>query len=178
MIQPARRLAAHHVSKRFGSHVALDAVSLAVDAGECVALVGESGSGKTTLLRLFNALVRPDSGRVEIDGDDVATADGVALRRRIGYVPQEGGLLPHWRVQRNVELVPWLREVPAYERADAARRALALAFVAPAYIPISPTNTLRPFVRAQSTVTLTRSRETVLETIDVLAPPALASAYE
>ena len=131
-MQPGQRLAAQDVSKRFGSHVALDAVSLVVNAGECVALVGESGSGKTTLLRLFNALVRPDSGRVLIDGEEVAEADGVALRRRMGYVPQEGGLLPHWRVQRNVELVPWLRDVAVNERAEAARKALILAGLDPA----------------------------------------------
>ncbi len=132
MNPPARRLAAHEVSKRFGTHLALDRVSLGVNAGECVALVGESGSGKTTLLRLFNALVQPDSGQLQIDGADVATLDAVALRRRVGYVPQEGGLMPHWRVQRNVELVPWLRGVAGVERAASAHMALQLAGLDPA----------------------------------------------
>src|SRR5437763_16298775 len=89
-------LSAEGVMKRFGSTVALDGVSLEVLDGECVALVGESGSGKTTLLRCFNGLVRPDGGRVLVDGTDVATADVIELRRRVGYVPQDGGLLPHW----------------------------------------------------------------------------------
>ena len=102
-------LRAEGISKRFGAVVALDGVSVALARGECLALVGESGSGKSTLLRCFNRLVEPDTGRVEIDGDDARRIDPIDLRRRTGYVPQEGGLLPHWRVRRNVQLVPWLR---------------------------------------------------------------------
>jgi len=102
-------LSAEGVTKRYGDAVALDGVSLAVAAGECVALVGESGSGKTTLLRCFNRMTEPSAGTVRVDGEDVAAADPVELRRRVGYVPQDGGLLPHWTVLRNVSLVPWLR---------------------------------------------------------------------
>jgi len=114
-------LEAAHVTKRFGSLVALDDVSLVVPAGACVALVGESGSGKSTLLRCFNRLVDPDAGTISADGADVATLDPIALRRRIGYVPQDGGLLPHWRVLRNVELVLRLNhDLRTSERASAA----------------------------------------------------------
>ena len=117
--QPALR--AHEVVKRYGATIALDRVSLDVAQGSCVALVGESGSGKTTLLRCFNAMVRPDAGLVEVGGRPVASFDPVALRRGIGYVQQEGGLLPHWSVLRNVALVPWLRgEEDAEEGARAA----------------------------------------------------------
>ncbi len=101
-------LSAQRVSRRYGATVALDDVSLEVRAGECVALIGESGSGKTTLLRCFNGLVTADHGSVTVDGQPVSTIDGVSLRRRIGYVPQDGGLLPHWTVIRNASLVPWL----------------------------------------------------------------------
>ena len=96
------------VVKRYDDVVALDGVSLAVEAGECVALVGESGSGKTTLLRCFNRMVAPDAGVVRVDGADVADRDPIALRRSVGYVQQEGGLLPHWTVLRNAAMVPWL----------------------------------------------------------------------
>ncbi len=106
-----------------GGTRALDGVDLEVAAGETVALVGESGSGKTTLLRLFNRTVEPTAGRVEVGGRAVADADPVALRRRLGYVQQEGGLLPHWRVARNVELVPRLL---GWERARRRRRALEM----------------------------------------------------
>ncbi len=99
-------------------------MSLAVAAGECVALVGESGSGKTTLLRCFNRLVTPSGGRVLLNGADVATIDPVEVRRTLGYVPQDGGLLPHWRVLRNVALVPWLKG--AAEPESMARAALDL----------------------------------------------------
>jgi osmoprotectant transport system ATP-binding protein len=118
------------VVRRFGPVTALDRVSLEIGAGECVALIGESGSGKTTLLRCFNRLTHPDEGRVLVAGADVAQTDPVRLRRTIGYVPQEGGLLPHWRVRRNVALVPWLRgEDDAPAKAD---RALELVGLAPA----------------------------------------------
>jgi osmoprotectant transport system ATP-binding protein len=118
------------VSKAYGDVVALAGVSLRIRVGECVALVGESGSGKTTLLRLFNRMTEPDAGAVLVDGADVRTVDPVALRRRIGYVPQTGGLLPHWRVLRNVALVPWLDGQPQPE--SAARAALELVGLAPA----------------------------------------------
>ncbi|MEA2722694.1 MAG: osmoprotectant transport system ATP-binding protein [Gemmatimonadales bacterium] len=123
-------LRAERVSRHYGHVLALDAVSVDVGRAECVALIGESGSGKTTLLRCFNRLVAPDHGRVLIDGVDAAELDPIALRRRIGYVPQDGGLLPHWRVNRNVELVPWLRGV--HNREELAERALALVGLDPA----------------------------------------------
>jgi osmoprotectant transport system ATP-binding protein len=117
------------VRKAYRGVVALDGVSLTIAAGECLAIVGESGSGKTTLLHLFNRLVEPDAGRVLADGEDVAGHDPVALRRRIGYVPQTGGLLPHWRVLRNVALVPWLEKHADPERAAGA--ALELVGLSP-----------------------------------------------
>ena len=123
-------LAAHDVRKAYGDVVALDGISLTVAEGSCTALVGESGSGKTTLLRCFNAMVVPDSGAVEVVGEDVRRVDAVRLRRSVGYVQQEGGLLPHWTILRNVALVPWLAgDADADER---ARRALDLVGLAPA----------------------------------------------
>ena len=117
-------LAARNVSHRFGNVVALDDVSIDVPAGRATALVGESGSGKTTLLRCFNRLVEPERGQVMVGDEDVRTQSPVLLRRGIGYVQQHGGLLPHWRVLRNVALVPTLQHMP--DSADAARRALEL----------------------------------------------------
>jgi osmoprotectant transport system ATP-binding protein len=115
------------VTRRYGPVVALDGVSLAVGVGECVALVGESGSGKTTLLRCFNRLVEPDAGTVMIAGQNASQMNPVMLRRRTGYVPQEGGLLPHWQVSRNAALVPWLLELPdAESRANQALELVGL----------------------------------------------------
>jgi osmoprotectant transport system ATP-binding protein len=122
-------LEAEAVVKRYDGVVALDGVTLRVAAGECVALVGESGSGKTTLLRCFNRMVEPDGGTVRVDGEDVAGVDPIRLRRAIGYVQQEGGLLPHWTVLRNAAMVPWLRGDA--DARNAAREALALVSLPP-----------------------------------------------
>jgi osmoprotectant transport system ATP-binding protein len=82
--------------------------------GTITALVGSSGCGKTTLLRMINRMVDPTAGRVLIDGEDVAGLDPVQVRRRIGYVIQGSGLLPHRTVEQNVLTVPSLRrEAPA-----------------------------------------------------------------
>jgi osmoprotectant transport system ATP-binding protein len=117
-------LDARDVRSAFGTVVALDGVSLHVDRGACVALVGESGAGKTTLLRCFNGLVTPSSGEVLVGDVSVAHQPGAQLRRRMGYVPQHGGLLPHWTVRRNTALVPNLL---GQQQADAtAARALEL----------------------------------------------------
>lgn len=120
-------LVAEGAFKQYGDVVALDHVSLVVGDGECVALVGESGSGKTTLLRSFNRMVELDGGRIVIDHQSIRALDPVVLRRRMGYVPQDGGLLPHWRVRRNVALVPHLlRDAQADARADDALRLVGL----------------------------------------------------
>ena len=118
-------LAARDIVHRYGGVIALDGMSLDVRAGKSVALVGESGSGKTTLLRCFNRLVEPSSGTISVGGVDVREREVVRLRRMIGYVPQDGGLMPHWRVLRNVALVPALLAMPS----PAAIAAEALALV-------------------------------------------------
>lgn len=96
--------------KAYGSVAALDGVDLSVEAGACVALVGESGSGKTTLLRAVNGLTMLDRGTVRVRGQDVRSVPPVQLRRSLGYVQQDGGLIPHWTVLRNASLVPTLLE--------------------------------------------------------------------
>lgn len=93
---------------------AVGEVSLDVHEGETLALIGTSGSGKTTLLRLVNRLERPTRGRVLVQGEDVAGANVIALRRRMGYVIQAGALFPHLTVAANIgllcELERWPRE--------------------------------------------------------------------
>ncbi|MBA3339482.1 MAG: ATP-binding cassette domain-containing protein [Gemmatimonadaceae bacterium] len=108
---------------------ALDGVDLEVPAGACVALVGESGSGKTTLLRCFNRMVNPQQGTITLGGREVRAGSVEALRRGIGYVPQDGGLLPHWTVRRNVEMVPRLLGMD--DVAARSDEALALAGLPP-----------------------------------------------
>ena len=113
--------------KRYGETLALDNVTLSVEKGACLALVGESGSGKTTLLRTINRLTELDSGRVTVRGEPVDAIDPVRLRRSIGYVQQEGGLIPHWTCLDNAALVPTLLgHGDASQRAREALRATAL----------------------------------------------------
>ncbi|MGW6005799.1 ABC transporter ATP-binding protein [Oerskovia enterophila] len=101
------------VGKNFpGGAVAVENFSYVVPSHRTVVLVGSSGSGKTTLLRMVNRMVDPTSGTVLIDGRDVRTLDKVALRRSIGYVLQDGGLLPHRTVADNVMTVPVLSGTP------------------------------------------------------------------
>lgn len=116
-------LAARHVSYRYDGVTALDDISFALDAGSALALVGESGAGKSTLLRCFSRLVEP-TGDIDVGGVAIRTLEPLTLRRRIGYVPQDGGLLPHWPVLRNAALVPTLLGSPTAH--DSAEQALAL----------------------------------------------------
>ena len=84
--------------------ILLDGISFCCEPGTTTALLGRSGSGKTTLLRTVNGLVVPTSGRVAVNGQDVATSDLLGLRHGIGYVIQESGLFPHLTVKRNVAM--------------------------------------------------------------------------
>ncbi|MDO8978018.1 MAG: ATP-binding cassette domain-containing protein [Afipia sp.] len=117
MINAVPAIAYENVGKSFeqGRIKAVDDVSLNVAAGEFLAVVGGSGSGKTTLLRLANRLIAPDSGRVRVQGHDVRSVDPIALRRRIGYVFQSGGLFPHMTVAGNIGITPRLLGTPAQE---------------------------------------------------------------
>lgn len=112
-------------------HVAVRDLSLIVPAGTVTALLGPSGCGKTTTLKLINRLLPQSSGRIRIDGEDHLTIDAVRLRRRIGYVVQEGGLFPHLTVRQNVEIVPRLLGWPASRRHQRATELLALVGLDP-----------------------------------------------
>ena len=92
------------VTRRYGAQVAVDDVSTTIAPGSFVALVGGSGAGKSTLLRMVNRLVEPDVGRVTVGGEDVMRGPAPALRRRIGYVFQDVGLMPHLSVAENIAL--------------------------------------------------------------------------
>jgi osmoprotectant transport system ATP-binding protein len=102
-----------HVHKRFAGIDAVADVDLTIAPGQFVALVGGSGAGKSTLLRMINRLETPTEGRVLIDEHDVAAGSAPLLRRRIGYVLQSIGLMPHMTVAENIALVPRLSGEPA-----------------------------------------------------------------
>ena len=93
------------VSKRYTDAIALQPTDLSIERGNTTVLIGPSGCGKSTLLRLIIGLVRPDSGSIQFNGSPVTVDNIDALRRRIGYVIQEGGLFPHLTARANVLLM-------------------------------------------------------------------------
>ena len=94
------------VSKSYEGKRVLEPTTLHVAPRATLAIIGPSGCGKSTLLRLVVGLVTPDTGSVAIDGAPMNVASAVALRRRIGYVIQDGGLFPHLTGRENVTLMP------------------------------------------------------------------------
>lgn len=106
----SRSIEFQHVTKRFpgSGYAAVDDVGFAVEEGEFITILGSSGCGKTTLLKMVNRLYEPDSGDIFLFGENIRSADAVQLRRGIGYVIQQIGLLPHYTVAENIGIVPGL----------------------------------------------------------------------
>jgi osmoprotectant transport system ATP-binding protein len=100
------------VTKAFpGGTVAVDNLSLELPTGQITVFVGPSGCGKTTSLRMINRTIEPTSGRILLDGEDIAKQDAALLRRKMGYVIQHAGLFPHRTVADNIATVPLLNGV-------------------------------------------------------------------
>ncbi len=97
-----------NITKTYGSKKAVDNMSLTINEGEFVCFIGTSGSGKTTSMRMINRMVKPNSGKILIDGKDIRDINEVSLRRRIGYVIQQVGLMPHMTIYENIIMVPKL----------------------------------------------------------------------
>ncbi|WP_235859449.1 ATP-binding cassette domain-containing protein, partial [Schleiferilactobacillus harbinensis] len=95
-----------HLRKVYGDNVAVSDFNISVERGEFICFIGTSGSGKTTTMRMINRMNEPTSGTIKINGEDVTKMDPVKLRRRIGYVIQNIGLLPHLTIKDNILMVP------------------------------------------------------------------------
>ncbi|KIZ19744.1 ABC transporter ATP-binding protein [Streptomyces natalensis] len=122
-----------HVTKRYpDGTTAVDDLSFEVAEGELITLVGPSGCGKTTTMKMVNRLIEPTDGRILLDGEDIATVDPVALRRRIGYVIQQVGLFPHKTVLDNTATVPHLLGKPRKQARARAAELLDLVGLDPA----------------------------------------------
>lgn len=117
------------VTKRYGHRVAVEDVSMHVNAGETLVLLGPSGCGKTTLLRLIAGLERPGAGEIWLDGRVVASSQRnlvPAHARRLGFVFQDLALWPHLTVRENLDFVMGSASVSRSERTERAREILAL----------------------------------------------------
>ncbi|MGX5791333.1 betaine/proline/choline family ABC transporter ATP-binding protein [Staphylococcus equorum] len=102
-------LSIKNLSKVYGGgKKAVDNISLDVESGEFIAFIGTSGSGKTTALRMINRMIEATEGQITINGGDVRKMNPVELRRKIGYVIQQIGLMPHMTIRENIVLVPKL----------------------------------------------------------------------
>ena len=119
------------VSYSVGPTNILSNLNLTVNEGEIVVLLGESGCGKTTTLKLVNRLLEPSNGEVLVEDKATTDWDPIALRRRIGYVIQEGGLFPHFTIERNVGLVPRLSGWDEPRTNERARELLQLVGLNP-----------------------------------------------
>lgn len=107
--------------------VAVDNISLEFDEGEFIVFIGTSGSGKTTSMRMINRMTEPTSGQILINGEDVMDKDPVDLRRKIGYVIQQTGLMPHMTVYENIVLVPKLLKWSEEEMEKTAKKLIKVA---------------------------------------------------
>jgi osmoprotectant transport system ATP-binding protein len=102
-----------NLTKRFpGGKIAVDSLNLTFNDGEFIVFIGTSGSGKTTSMRMINRMIEPSSGEILIDGKNIKDMNAVELRRQIGYVIQQIGLMPHMTIFENIVMVPKLLKWP------------------------------------------------------------------
>lgn len=123
----------HHVCKIFkgASYYAVNDVDLSIMEGEFITILGSSGSGKTTLLKMVNRLYEADSGSIVLFGENIQEVDVVKVRRRIGYVIQQVGLLPHMTIAENIAIVPKLLKWDKERIAGRVRELLELVGLDP-----------------------------------------------
>lgn len=100
-----------NIRKDFKNKTILKDISFKVNTGELVAIIGSSGCGKTTTLKMINRLIKPSSGQILINGEDIASKDVIKLRRNIGYVIQQTGLFPHMTIKENIEIIPKVEKI-------------------------------------------------------------------
>lgn len=120
-------LSIKHLTKIYsGNKKAVDDISLDIQSGEFIAFIGTSGSGKTTALRMINRMIEATEGQIEIDSKDVRSMNPVELRRSIGYVIQQIGLMPHMTIKENIVLVPKLLKWTKEEKDKRAKELIKL----------------------------------------------------
>ncbi|TXJ41382.1 ABC transporter ATP-binding protein [Brachyspira aalborgi] len=104
-----------NITKRFKNRTVLKSISFQIEKGEFVSIIGPSGCGKTTLLKMINRLIKPTSGKIYINGQNIYDKDPITLRRNMGYVIQQNGLFPHMTIKDNIEIIPKLEKKKSEE---------------------------------------------------------------
>ena len=102
-----------NVTKKFKDTCVLSDLSLEIKEGNLVAFIGASGCGKTTTLKMINRLIKPTSGEIYVEGENISTKDVIELRRNMGYVIQQTGLFPHMTIRENIEIIPKVQKKDA-----------------------------------------------------------------
>ncbi len=95
-----------NISKKYKDKTVLKNVFFEIGKGQLVSFIGESGCGKTTTLKMINRLIKPTSGKIYINGEDIDKMDVITLRRNMGYVIQQTGLFPHLNIKENIQIIP------------------------------------------------------------------------
>lgn len=104
-----------NITKRFKNRTVLKSISFQIEKGKFVSIIGPSGCGKTTLLKMINRLIKPTSGKIYINGENIYDKDPITLRRNMGYVIQQNGLFPHMTIKDNIEIIPKLEKKKSEE---------------------------------------------------------------
>lgn len=121
-----------------GGKKAVDSINMKIESGEFIAFIGTSGSGKTTALRMINRMIEPTSGTITLDGKDLSKMNPVNLRRNIGYVIQQIGLMPHMTIRENIVLVPKLLKWTKEEKEKKAKELIKLVDLPESYLDLYP----------------------------------------
>ncbi|MDU7159427.1 MAG: ABC transporter ATP-binding protein [Staphylococcus epidermidis] len=121
-----------------GNKKAVDNISLDIQSGEFIAFIGTSGSGKTTALRMINRMIEATDGQIMMNGKDVRNMNPVELRRSIGYVIQQIGLMPHMTIRENIVLVPKLLKWSKEKKDEKAKELIKLVDLPEEYLDRYP----------------------------------------
>lgn len=115
-----------NVGKVINGKTILNDINIKIEQGELVTFIGPSGCGKTTTLKMINKLIKPTSGEILVDGKKIEGEDTIKLRRTMGYVIQQTGLLPHLTVKENIELIPSIEKLPEQQIANKTKELFEL----------------------------------------------------
>src|SRR5699024_7000695 len=134
-------LSIKNLSKVYGgTKKAVDNISLEIESGEFIAFIGTSGSGKTTALRMINRMIEATEGEIAINGKNVRKMNAVELRRKIGYVIQQIGLMPHMTIKANIVLVPKLLKLSEEKKEKKAKYLIKLVDLPEEYLDRYPSH--------------------------------------